>query len=81
MLTIGSLLKALLLVVNAAAVLDEKRFLSHYGLAEIDVDGISSGKLKAQVAEALRLCRLMRVPLIALNTLSIFFDVVSMVLS
>lgn len=78
---IGSLLYATLLLLNAAAVLDERRFLSKYGLSEIDVEGISTGRLKAQISELLRMCRIMRMPLIAVNSVAIFFDVVSMVLS
>ena len=75
------MMKASLLLVNAAAVLDERRFLSKYGLAKIDVEGISSGRLKAQASEFLRMCRMMRMPLIGVNCVAIFFDIVSMILS
>lgn len=78
---IGSLLRAILLVLNAMANLDEHRFLSKYGLSSIDVDGISQGTLKSQVSELLRMCRLMRMPLIAVNSLSMLLDVFSMILS
>eukprot|EP00924_Labyrinthula_sp_SR-Ha-C_P000381 maker-scaffold_25-snap-gene-5.57-mRNA-1 protein AED:0.05 eAED:0.12 QI:0/0/0.33/1/0/0/3/409/110 len=80
MISLGTIFTSCLLLINSCAVLDERRFLSKYGLSNIDIEGINNGSVKSQVSEFLRMCRLMRVPLIFVNSLSILFSFLSMIL-
>ncbi|XP_064900905.1 immediate early response 3-interacting protein 1-like [Columba livia] len=72
--TLYSLLQASLLIVNAVAVLHEERFLRHVGWGSDQGIGGFGEELgiKAQLMNLIRSVRtIMRVPLIALNTVTI----------
>ncbi|NWV02429.1 IR3IP protein, partial [Ptilonorhynchus violaceus] len=72
--TLYSLLQAALLIVNAVAVLHEERFLRHVGWGSnqgIGGYGEEPG-IKAQLTNLIQSVRtIMRVPLIALNSITI----------
>ncbi|XP_040434490.1 immediate early response 3-interacting protein 1-like [Falco naumanni] len=73
--TLYSLLQAVLLIVNAVAVLHEERFLRHVGWGS-DQQGIGGfGEepgIKAQLMNLIQSVRtVMRVPLIAVNSVTI----------
>ncbi|OPJ79345.1 immediate early response 3-interacting protein 1-like [Patagioenas fasciata] len=72
--TLYSLLQASLLIVNAVAVLHEERFLRHVGWGSDQGIGGFGEELgiKAQLTNLIRSVRtIMRVPLIALNSVTI----------
>ncbi|NXK40335.1 IR3IP protein, partial [Piprites chloris] len=72
--TLYSLLQASLLVVNAVAVLHEERFLRHVGWGtDQGIGGFGEEPgIKAQLMNLIRSVRtVMRVPLIALNSITI----------
>ncbi|XP_070541755.1 immediate early response 3-interacting protein 1-like [Ptychodera flava] len=75
--TIYSLFEAILLVINAIAVLHEERFLNKVGWgSEHSVGGFGEEPgMKAQIINLIRSVRtVMRVPLIILNTVTIVFE-------
>ncbi|NXB73403.1 IR3IP protein, partial [Donacobius atricapilla] len=72
--TLYSLLQASLLIVNAVAVLHEERFLRHVGWgSDQGIGGFEEEPgIKAQLTNLIRSIRtVMRVPLIALNSITI----------
>ncbi|NXF99059.1 IR3IP protein, partial [Sakesphorus luctuosus] len=72
--TLYSLLQASLLIVNAVAVLHEERFLRHVGWgSDQGIGGFGEEPgIKAQLMNLIRSVRtVMRVPLIALNSITI----------
>ncbi|XP_071436078.1 immediate early response 3-interacting protein 1 [Pithys albifrons albifrons] len=72
--TLYSLLQASLLIVNAVAVLHEERFLRHVGWgSDQGIGGFGEEPgMKAQLMNLIRSIRtVMRVPLIALNSITI----------
>ncbi|XP_064497021.1 immediate early response 3-interacting protein 1 [Pseudopipra pipra] len=72
--TLYSLLQASLLIVNAVAVLHEERFLRHVGWGtDQGIGGFGEEPgIKAQLMNLIRSIRtVMRVPLIALNSITI----------
>ncbi|NXM28425.1 IR3IP protein, partial [Oxyruncus cristatus] len=72
--TLYSLLQASLLIVNAVAVLHEERFLRHVGWGtDQGIGGFGEEPgIKAQLMNLIRSVRtVMRVPLIALNSITI----------
>ena len=69
-----SLFKAGLLAANGLAILHEDRFLAKYDLHVLDQHGAEQGQLKAQVAGFLHAVRYLRLPLVALNVLTIFVE-------
>ncbi|NXM79138.1 IR3IP protein, partial [Serilophus lunatus] len=72
--TLYSLLQASLLMVNAVAVLHEERFLRHVGWgSDQGIGGFGEEPgIKAQLMNLIRSVRtVMRVPLIALNSITI----------
>ncbi|NXA05683.1 IR3IP protein, partial [Sapayoa aenigma] len=72
--TLYSLLQASLLIVNAVAVLHEERFLRHVGWgSDQGIGGFGEEPgIKAQLTNLIRSVRtVMRVPLIALNSITI----------
>ncbi|NWT00735.1 IR3IP protein, partial [Mionectes macconnelli] len=72
--TLYSLLQASLLIVNAVAVLHEERFLRHVGWGtDQGIGGFGEEPgIKAQLMNLVRSVRtVMRVPLIALNSITI----------
>jgi len=73
--SLASLLEAILLFVNAAAVLHEERFLAKIGWgAEQNIGGFGEQPgMKSQMINLIRSIRtLMRVPLIFLNIVTVF---------
>lgn len=72
-LTLGALLEASLLVLNAICILHEKRFLSKVGWASDNARGFGEQPgVKAQVLHIVHATRtVMRVPLIFVNCLVI----------
>jgi len=81
MLSLGSILYALLLFINAVAILSEDRFLARVGwsssgqLGGQDPYGVSDGPgVKARLVNLISAVRtLMRIPLIGFNTLVILY--------
>ncbi|XP_005528139.1 immediate early response 3-interacting protein 1 [Parus major] len=74
--TLYSLLQASLLIVNAVAVLHEERFLRHVGWgSDQGIGGFGEEPgIKAQLTNLIRSIRtVMRLPLIALNSITIIF--------
>ncbi|NXO58660.1 IR3IP protein, partial [Aramus guarauna] len=72
--TLYSLLQAVLLIVNAVAVLHEERFLRHVGWgSDQGIGGFGEEPgIKAQLMNLIRSVRtVMRVPLIAVNSIAI----------
>ncbi|NWV16361.1 IR3IP protein, partial [Origma solitaria] len=72
--TLYSLLQASLLIVNAVAVLHEERFLRHVGWgSDKGIGGFGEEPgIKAQLTNLIQSIRtVMRVPLIALNSITI----------
>ncbi|NWV12416.1 IR3IP protein, partial [Ptilonorhynchus violaceus] len=72
--TLYSLLQASLLIVNAVAVLHEERFLRHVGWgSDQGIGGFGEEPgIKAQLTNLIRSIRtVMRLPLIALNSITI----------
>jgi hypothetical protein len=72
-LSLYSIFKAGLLCANAVAVLHPKRFLSQYGLSEIDPT-ISMNSPKNQVIGLLQAVRYLKGPLIIINILIIVLE-------
>jgi len=68
-----SLFQAALMVVNGLAVLNEERFLgpAGWGFQELSTGAVHP--LKAQVIGMLHAVQYLRVPLIAVNAITIFF--------
>eukprot|EP00741_Cyanophora_paradoxa_P002434 tig00000076_g2359.t1 len=76
MLGLGSLLQATVLFVNALAVLNEERFLRKIGWTQEAV-GFDRNTVKARVVGLLTAVRmLLRVPLVPLNIILIFWKLV-----
>ena len=75
-LSIWNLFKAGLLLTNASLILHRKRFLSKYGLdtAVEENNFMTEGNLKVQVRGFLMAIEYLRVPIIALNSLTIVFE-------
>ncbi|XP_077989417.1 immediate early response 3-interacting protein 1-like [Glandiceps talaboti] len=76
--TIYSLFEAILLMINAVAILHEERFLNKVGWGgDHTVGGFGEDPgMKAQIVNLIRSVRtVMRVPLIILNTVTIVFEV------
>eukprot|EP00890_Picochlorum_soloecismus_P002038 jgi/Picsp_1/2835/NSC_01061-R1_yos1-like protein len=79
-MTLWTLLQAILLLFNAAAILNEKRVLEHYGwgfsqLGQNPV-GEGPGALKHQIIGTLHAATYMRVPLVVVNVLVIFLKLI-----
>lgn len=75
-LTLGCLFEAILLFVNALAVLHEERFLRKVGWAYNPADDIAYGRdsVKQKIASLLYSIRLLlRIPLIGVNTVYILY--------
>jgi len=80
-MTLWSLVQASLLFVNAFAILNNERFLEKYGWGFSQMgggDGVGPGPnaLKSQVIGFLFAAAYMRVPLIALNIVTIFVKLI-----
>ena len=69
-LSLWTLIKACLLVLNAMAILHPQRFLKQYNLDKVE----GSTGIKHQIAGALTAARFMRVPLIVVNSFVIFVE-------
>jgi len=73
MITLWSLLKAGLLVLNGATILHRGRFLKKVGLDAVD-ESLGVTSLKNQAAGLLQAVTYMKAPLIAANTLVIVVE-------
>lgn len=72
-------IEAAILFVNALAILNEKKFLSKYGLdggqPDVDQFGQSSGGIRQQIGRLLTAVRLLlRIPLIPINIIVIILE-------
>mmetsp|Transcript_20429 Transcript_20429/g.56851 ORF Transcript_20429/g.56851 Transcript_20429/m.56851 type:complete len:80 (+) Transcript_20429:141-380(+) len=74
-LSLWNLLKASLLLANAAMILNRKRFLAQYGLDDI-TNGDTSNPLKVQLTGMLHAMQYLKVPVIALNAFTIVFEII-----
>ncbi|KAI9145899.1 Yos1-like protein [Paraphysoderma sedebokerense] len=80
-LSIGGLLYVMLLLLNAMAVLHEERFLARIGWGPQSVTGYndfqSQNSVKMKLINLMSAVRtLMRIPLIALNTVVIVYELI-----
>lgn len=69
MLGLGVIFKALLLLVNAMAILHEERFLRKVGWSEHDA--AMDGGVKLQIVNLLKAMRVLRLPIIIVNTVTV----------
>ncbi|KAI5927709.1 Yos1-like protein [Camillea tinctor] len=82
MMLLGNLLYVSVLLVNAIAILSEDRFLARINLSSASYDpafgtGPDSQSIKGKVINLIASVRtLMRIPLIAINTLIILYELV-----
>ncbi|OAO13212.1 Yos1-like protein [Blastocystis sp. ATCC 50177/Nand II] len=76
MLSLWNLIKAVLLFVNALAILHEKRFLKKYGWDVVDAS-YGSNPIKNQCISLLQAVRWLRVPLIFVNFIFIVIDAIT----
>jgi len=82
MLLLGNLFYVSVLMINAIAILSEDRFLARLHLSPSSFDpafgaGPDSQSMKAKVVNLIASVRtLMRIPLIAINTLIIIYELV-----
>mmetsp|Transcript_27996 Transcript_27996/g.56104 ORF Transcript_27996/g.56104 Transcript_27996/m.56104 type:complete len:84 (+) Transcript_27996:98-349(+) len=76
--SILSLFKAGLLFTNSLLILHRRRFLAKYGLDDVANIGASPSEapLKAQAVGLLQAVQYLRVPVIALNLLTVVFEVI-----
>lgn len=72
-----TLLEGFLLLANALAILNEDRFLAPRGWSFSEVSGGKTKSLKGQVIGLIYAVQYLRVPLIALNTLTVVVKLVS----
>ncbi|KAL5724393.1 hypothetical protein ACHQM5_007663 [Ranunculus cassubicifolius] len=72
-----TLLEGFLLVANALAILNEDRFLSPRGWSFAEVPPGTAKSLKGQVIGLIYAVQYLRVPLVLLNTITIFVKLVS----
>ncbi|KAL4519140.1 hypothetical protein Ndes2526B_g00239 [Nannochloris sp. 'desiccata'] len=79
-MSLWTLLQAALMLFNAAAILNEQRFLEKYGWGFSQLGsrptGEGPGALKHQIIGTLHAATYMRVPLIGFNIVVIFLKVV-----
>lgn len=76
-LSIWNILKACLLMTNAGAILHETRFLPAIGMPHVGSQQpgeVNEGGVKMKIAGLLNAVRYLRVPLIFLNILAVFFE-------
>jgi hypothetical protein len=66
-----ALFKAALLTANGCAILHESRFLSLYDLHVVDQLASDQGQIKPQISGMLHATRVLRLPLVLLNLISI----------
>eukprot|EP00850_Spirogloea_muscicola_P002318 SM000009S23447 [mRNA] locus=s9:26780:27341:- [translate_table: standard] len=71
-MAIWALFQAVLLLLNAAAVLNEDRFLAPYGWGFQDMHAARTSPLKVQIIGMLHAVQYLRVPLLAANLVTIF---------
>ncbi|KAI0483364.1 Yos1-like protein [Xylariaceae sp. FL0804] len=83
MLLLGNLVYVSILLINAIAILSEDRFLARINLSSASYDpafgsgGLDSQSFKGKVINLIASVRtLMRIPLIAINTLIIIYELV-----
>ncbi|OTB14383.1 hypothetical protein K445DRAFT_319204 [Daldinia sp. EC12] len=82
MILLGNLLYVTILLINAIAILSEDRFLARINLSSTSYDpafgaGPDSQSVKAKVVNLIASVRMvMRIPLIAINTLIILYELV-----
>tara|TARA_B100000780_G_scaffold209146_1_gene149219 strand:- start:282 stop:530 length:249 start_codon:yes stop_codon:yes gene_type:complete len=77
-LGIWSIIKACLLMTNAGAILHETRFLPSLGLPHIGgAPGYAPAEagVKQKIAGLLNAVRYLRIPLIFINILAVFFEI------
>ncbi|KAI1653050.1 Yos1-like protein [Daldinia decipiens] len=82
MILLGNLLYVSILLINAIAILSEDRFLARINLSSTSFDpafgaGPDTQSVKAKVVNLIASVRMvMRIPLIAINTLIILYELV-----
>ncbi|KAI1802455.1 Yos1-like protein [Daldinia bambusicola] len=82
MILLGNLLYVTILLINAIAILSEDRFLARINLSSSSYDpafgaGPDAQSVKAKVVNLIASVRMvMRIPLIAINTLIILYELV-----
>ncbi|XP_065195116.1 immediate early response 3-interacting protein 1-like [Sycon ciliatum] len=76
-LTLGSLLQAILLMVNAIAILHEQRFLAKVGWGSDAAQTFGEPTVKSKIITLINSVRtLLRVPLIGVNVVVIAYELV-----
>ncbi|PXF47056.1 Immediate early response 3-interacting protein 1 [Gracilariopsis chorda] len=69
MLGLGTVFKALLLFVNAMAILHEERFLKRVGWSE--QEAAIEGGVKLQIVNLLKAFRVLRLPIVVVNSITV----------
>mmetsp|Transcript_13192 Transcript_13192/g.18912 ORF Transcript_13192/g.18912 Transcript_13192/m.18912 type:complete len:82 (+) Transcript_13192:42-287(+) len=72
--SLWNLLKASLLFTNSVLILNRRRFLAKYGLDDLNSVLPSDHRLKLQAIGFLHAIQYLKVPIIALNSVAILFE-------